>query len=349
MSFLNTVLAELGGFFGLTDWIIMIQNNDYSPLATAHGLIKAVWPVLPALLIFEAIRALWAGSFRARQYRSILLMYICNRAFSLWLSFSVIVFMIGLLTPVAPFSVGISWYGVIYGYVVWELGHFIYHFLAHKVRLFWCLHSTHHAPESMNLFVGHSHFFLEGPYADFIRTSTCILLGVSPPLLILIMAIDGLWGWFVHAGEDIIKDGRLGRLEKWILTPSHHRVHHARNPIYMDRNYCNLLNIWDRIFGTLQHERPEIRPEYGINRRVDSGSFFDTYFGEVVLLAKDVWHAPRLVDKICYVVMPPGWSHTGQHKTAEALRKDFLSRHSDAADQDGQQAAAPLPEPIGRP
>ena len=180
MSFLNTVLAELGGFFGLTDWIIMIQKNDYSPLTTAHGLIKAVWPVLPALLIFEAIRALWAGSFRARQYRSILLMYICNRAFSLWLSFSVMVFMIGLLTPVAPFSVGISWYGVIYGYVVWELGHFIYHFLAHKVRLFWCLHSTHHAPENINLFVGHSHFFLEGPYADFIRTSTCILLGVSP-------------------------------------------------------------------------------------------------------------------------------------------------------------------------
>jgi Fatty acid hydroxylase superfamily len=99
----------------------------------------------------------------------------------------------------------LGWYGLIYGYIVWELGHFIYHYLAHKVRLLWCLHSTHHAPENLNIFVSYSHFVLEQPYADIVRTSICILLGLSPPLLILIMSIDAFWGRFIHVGENILK------------------------------------------------------------------------------------------------------------------------------------------------
>ena len=62
------------------------------------------------------------------------------------------------------------------------------------------------------------------------------------------MFVDGLWGGFIHVGEHMLKDGRLGVAGKYILTPSHHRVHHARNPLYMDTNFCNLLNIWDRVF-----------------------------------------------------------------------------------------------------
>ena len=326
MSFLATLQSEVLAFFGLTDWITMIQSNDYSDLRTANGLFKALAPLLAALLLVEVVRAIWARTFDYRQYRSIALIYAFNRLISTWLSLGAIAFTIGLLIPFAPFSVELTWYGLIYGYIVWELGHFIFHYLAHKVRLLWCLHSTHHAPESMNLLVGHSHFVLEGPYADFVRTSVCILLGLSPPLLILIMTIDGLWGFFVHAGENIIKDGRLGRLNSWILTPSHHRVHHARNPLYLDTNFCNLLNIWDRIFGTLQHERVEVPLEYGIRRDVDVGSFLDIYFGEIVLLTRDIRRAPRFADKIRYLVMPPGWSHTGEHKTAAALRASLDQR-----------------------
>src|SRR3546814_13080396 len=115
----------------------------------------------------------------------------------------------------------------------------------------------------MNLSVTYAHFFLEAPYADVIRTSICILMGVNPPLLFLIMFIDGFWGSFIHIGEDVLKDGRLGLLNKIILTPSHHRVHHARNPLYMDTNFCTLLNIWDKAFGTFQPEKKEIAIEYG--------------------------------------------------------------------------------------
>ncbi|UWX56432.1 sterol desaturase family protein [Maribacter litopenaei] len=196
------------------------------------------------------------------------------------------------------------------------------------MRLFWCLHSTHHAPENMNLSVTYAHFFLEAPYADTIRTTVCILLGVEPAMLFLIMFIDGTYGAFIHVGENMIKDARFGFLNKIMLTPSHHRVHHARNPLYMDTNFCNLLNIRDRVFGTYQEEQPDTKPEYGITREVNSGNFVDVYFGEIIALAKDVIRAPGIKNKLAYIFMPPGWSHTGEHKTSKIVRTNYLAGKS---------------------
>jgi len=173
----------------------------------------------------------------------------------------------------------------------------------------------------MNLSVSFAHFFLEAPYADVIRTSICLIAGVSPPLLFLIMFIDGTWGTFIHIGDNIMKDARLGILNKFILTPSHHRVHHARNPLYMDTNFCNLLNIWDKIFGTHQHEQYDTPVEYGITRKVNHKNFWDVYFGEIVFLARDVKNAPGIKNKFLYIFMPPGWSHTGEHRTAKIIRR----------------------------
>lgn len=329
---LHTLLAplavignELIGFFGIRSWLDMAAHHNYAPLRTWGGFTGAIGPVLPLLLVIEVIRALLHKNFRARDYKVIFLTYVMNRVLGSFISIAALAFCIGLFTPYAIFQSHITWYWLLYGYVVWEFGHFIYHYLAHKVRLLWCLHSTHHAPESMNLFVSQAHFFLEAPYADVIRTSTCILLGVSPPLLFVIMFIDGTWGTFIHAGEHLIRDGRLGVLNKFILTPSHHRVHHARNPLYIDTNFCNLLNIWDRVFGTLQDEHPATPVEYGITRAWKVGNFWDFYFGELVALGKDVWRAPGIRNKLAYLVMPPGWSHTGEHRTAAAIRSTYLA------------------------
>lgn len=330
---LTTLGNELIGFFGIRSWLDMMAHHDYSPLRTYKGFTAAIGPILPLLLVFEIIRALVRKSFKGRDYKVIFMTYVLNRVLGTFISIAAFAFCVGLFTPFAIFQSRITWYWLIYGYVVWEFGHFIYHYLAHKVRLLWCLHSTHHAPESMNLAVSHAHFFLEAPYADVIRTSTCILLGVSPPLLLVIMFIDGTWGMFIHASEHLLRDGRLGFLNRVILTPAHHRVHHARNPLYIDTNFCNLLNIWDRAFGTLQHQQPETPPEYGITRPWHVGSFWDFYFGEIVALGRDVKQAPGIRNKLAYIVMPPGWSHTGKHKTASAVRAEFL-RSADVRPRD---------------
>jgi len=324
MDLWKTIYDEVVGFLGINQMIETFKTGNYDQLLTLHGILSVISPVLPLLLLIELVRGAVYKKFKIEGYKIPFMIYIFNRFISRFLSIAAVAFCIGLFEKYGIIKTTFTWYWLIYGYIIWELSHFVYHFLGHKVRLFWCLHSTHHAPEHMNLTVSYAHFFLEGPYADVIRTSICILLGVNPPLLFFIMFIDGTWGGFIHVGENILKNGRLGFLNRIILTPSHHRVHHAKNPLYMDTNFCNLLNIWDRVFGTFQPERNDVPVQYGITRKMNPNNFLDVYFGEIVYLAKDVIHAPGIKNKLLYIIMPPGWSHTGEHKTAKVTRAEYL-------------------------
>lgn len=324
MNLINILTEEIGAFFSLEGLIGIIQSGDYSSLRTWDGITKAISPLIPFILLLEISVASLNRKIHSGEYRIPLLIYVFNRFAGRFISFGLVAFCIGWLQPLAIFQLSWNWYGFILGYIAWEFAHFIYHYLAHKVRLFWCLHSTHHAPEHMNLSVTYAHFLLEAPYADFIRTSLCILAGVPPEMLFVIMFIDGTWGAFIHIGANVLKDASLGWVGKIILTPSHHRVHHARNPLYMDTNFCNLLNIWDKIFRTYQPEKKEINIEYGITRPINAKNFWDVYFGEIYHLVKDVAQAPGIRNKLLYLVMPPGWSHEGNHKTASSVRKAWL-------------------------
>lgn len=322
-NFFEALYQEIIGFFGFGRLIELFQSGDYSQLLTLHGIMGVIAPIIPLLLFIEIIRSIFYKRFKLEDYKVPFLTFVFNRFVSRFISIAAVAFCIGLFEKHAIFKTSFTWYWFIYGYIIWEFSHFVYHFLAHKIRILWCLHSTHHAPETMNLSVTYTHFFLEAPYADVIRTSICILAGVNPPMLFLIMFIDGTWGAFIHVGENIMKDGRMGFLKKIILTPSHHRVHHARNPLYIDTNYCNLLNFWDRLFGTYIDERKDIPIEYGITRPINANNFWDVNFGEFGALWRDIRHAPGILNKFLYIIMPPGWSHIGDHKTSRIVKQQF--------------------------
>ena len=328
MSVLKSLWNEIVGFFGVNQFIELIQQKDYSIFLTYEGIVALIVPIIPFLIFLELLLGFVYKKPQTKVYKVIFLIYLFNRIVGRFISIGMVAFCIGALQRYALVETSMTWYWFLYGYVVWEFAHFIYHFLAHKVRLFWCLHATHHSPEEMNLSVTHAHFFLEAPYADFIRTSICILMGVEPILLFTIMFIDGTYGAFIHVGENLVKDARFGFLNKFILTPSHHRVHHARNPLYLDTNYCNLLNIWDRIFGTYQEEDPNLEIDYGITRPINSGNFIEVYFGEIIHLGKDVINAPGLLNKLKYIFYPPGWSHQTGYQTAKMIRNTYLERTS---------------------
>jgi sterol desaturase/sphingolipid hydroxylase (fatty acid hydroxylase superfamily) len=326
VELLELLKNEILDFFSIQGLIDLIRSGDYSSLKTWSGITTALAPLVPLIVVVEMAMALLHQKLRFREYKLTLLIYVFNRIVGRFISLGVVAFCIGIFQPLGVIHIGFTWYWLIYAYLVWEFAHFIYHFLAHKVRLFWCLHSTHHAQESMNIAVTYNHFILEAPYADFIRTSICIVLGVDPAMLFMIMFIDGTWGGFIHVGENFMKDARFGFLQHLILTPSHHRVHHARNPLYMDTNFCNLLNVWDRVFRTYQPEDRQLPIEYGITRQINPGNFVDVYFGEIYYLIKDVVAAPGLKNKLLYVLMPPGWNHRGNHKTANVIRNEYLNQ-----------------------
>lgn len=328
MGMLGWIRDQLMDFFGFGPLLEMFASGDYRALSTVDGFGHLLGPIIPLLLVFELVSGLVRRKTKREDYQVPFLLWVVNRFIGAFLTVAVVGFCIGLFNHLALFQAGLTWYGLLYGYVVWEFSHFVYHFLAHKVRLLWCLHSTHHAPVSMNLSVNYAHIFLEGMYADFVRTSICMLLGVSPPLLVLIVIIDNFWGQLIHLGENVLPQGKLGFLFRVVLTPSHHRVHHARNVVYMDTNFCNLLPIWDRVFGTYMEVRDDTRIEYGITRPVKPYSVIDAMLGEFWLLGRDVWHAPGLHNKVLYLLMPPGWSHDGNHHTAKVAKQELLAEQN---------------------
>jgi sterol desaturase/sphingolipid hydroxylase (fatty acid hydroxylase superfamily) len=232
-----------------------------------------------------------------------------------------------LFNNLSLFKINFAWYSWIYAYLVWELSTWVWHYSTHRVRILWCLHSPHHAPEDLTMTTAWVHFFAEGYYTAFVQWFILALLGVQPTMLLAIMSIEVTWGTFIHAGERSLKTGRLGFLKHLIITPSHHRVHHAKNPLYMDTNFCTFLPFWDWLFGTLQPLRDEVKIEYGITRKIDITSFMDFYFGEMRLLFNDVKNEKIFKNKLLYLIKPPGWLPESTEHTAATVRGNFLKEN----------------------
>jgi hypothetical protein len=207
------------------------------------------------------------------------------------------------------------------------LSMWIWHYGAHKVRLLWCLHSPHHAPQNLNMTVAWVHFFAEGYYSALVQAPLLMVFGVEPGMLVVLMGFEVTWGTFIHAGERSFRTGRFGPARFFIITPSYHRVHHGRNPLYMDTNFCSLLPFWDWMFGTLQPLRDEVKLEYGITRDINVTSFVDFYFGEILLLARDVRRARSWRERLAYLFKPPGWAPGDASHTASNVRRSFLAEH----------------------
>lgn len=323
------ILSMLTSFFLLTEMIrLFIKLNPVRNLRSALPEIKHQ---LKSLTFTGKIGFLFNKISETRFIKELLRRYKTNflaKVFNEYISKLFIIFvyieMMPFFQKFALFTVPNAWYGWLYAYLMWELTYWIWHFLGHRVRLFWCLHSPHHAPVEMNLTVAWVHFFAEGYYTAAVQVPLLMLFGVTPEMVAIILVIDGTWGTFIHAGEDAFKNGRLGILEKFLITPSHHRVHHARNPLYMDTNFCVLLPFWDWLFGTLQTEREEVKIEYGITRETIPTSFIDMYFGECILLWKDMRQTTGLTNKLKLLFSPPGWRPESTEHTASAVRKQFL-------------------------
>jgi sterol desaturase/sphingolipid hydroxylase (fatty acid hydroxylase superfamily) len=185
------------------------------------------------------------------------------------------------------------------------------HRLEHFSRLFWAAHVTHHSAEHMNLTVGFRASLMR-PLYDFVFFLPLAFIGFKPIDILLMYSISQIWAVFEHT--EMVR--KLGWLEYIFVTPSHHRVHHASNQKYLDRNMGMVLIIWDRLFGTFQKELPseEYEPiRYGLTKPLANANLFTVIFHEWISIAKDVkrkdigWR-----DKLRYIFGPPGWTHEKQ-------------------------------------
>ncbi|MEO7045881.1 MAG: sterol desaturase family protein [Ferruginibacter sp.] len=202
-----------------------------------------------------------------------------------------------------------------------DLAFYIEHRVDHYCRLFWAVHVTHHSSEEFNLTTGFRSSVFQ-PVYRFIYFVPIAFLGFHPLDIVFMYSITQTYGILVHT--KFIK-----RMPRWFeavfVSPSHHRVHHASNVRYLDKNMGMCLIIWDRMFGTFQEELPTDPIRYGLTKPVDNpDNPLKIIFHEWQSIGKDLRKKTPFLAKIKYMLMPPGWSHDGSTKTAKELRKELV-------------------------
>jgi sterol desaturase/sphingolipid hydroxylase (fatty acid hydroxylase superfamily) len=205
----------------------------------------------------------------------------------------------------------------LYWLVLFLLQDFMYyllHVVDHYTRLFWAVHVTHHSSEQFNFTVAIRSSVFQ-PVYRFVYYLPLAFLGFQPFDILFMYALCQTYGFFVHT-ETV---GKLGFLEWFMVTPSHHRVHHASNPLYLDKNMGMVLIIWDRIFGTFQEETE--KPVYGLTTPLESGSPREVIFGEWEKLFRDLKKSGTLALKWKLILKPPGWSPDKSTLTSHEIRE----------------------------
>jgi sterol desaturase/sphingolipid hydroxylase (fatty acid hydroxylase superfamily) len=194
-----------------------------------------------------------------------------------------------------------------------------HHRLSHEIRILWAAHVNHHSSQTMNLATALRQSWGEQLY-KFFWWLWLPLLGFHPLMMMMMMSISLIYQYWVHT--ELIK--KLPRWFEFLFnTPSHHRVHHASNVRYLDQNHAGILIIWDRLFGTFVEEDEKEKPVYGITKNIHTYNLFKIASHEYIDIWRDVQRAPGLVNKLKYIFMPPGWSHTGPDLRAKTLRKQL--------------------------
>jgi sterol desaturase/sphingolipid hydroxylase (fatty acid hydroxylase superfamily) len=144
---------EIVNFFAIKNFFQIHNSDDYASFHTYEGVVAVIQPILPLLLLLEFVMGMVHKKPQTKVYQTIFLIYLFNRFLGRFIAIIITTVCVGLFQAYASFQTTMTWYWFVYAYVVWEFAHFIYHYLGHKVRLFWCFHSTHHTLEEMNLSV----------------------------------------------------------------------------------------------------------------------------------------------------------------------------------------------------
>ncbi|HSY14825.1 MAG TPA: sterol desaturase family protein [Jatrophihabitantaceae bacterium] len=180
--------------------------------------------------------------------------------------------------------------------VIW----YSYHRMSHRVRLMWAGHQAHHNSQHFNLTTAVRQKW--NPWFELLFWVPLPLLGVPPWMIFTSFSVNLIFQFFVHTE-------RVGTLWGWFEfvfnTPSHHRVHHASDPDYLDRNYAGILIIWDRLLGTYAAETH--RPTYGLTTNIDSYNPFVLQYYEYGAIIRDVRAAAGWRERVGYLLAPPGW------------------------------------------
>jgi sterol desaturase/sphingolipid hydroxylase (fatty acid hydroxylase superfamily) len=209
-----------------------------------------------------------------------------------------------------------GWVAFVLLFIAHEFFHYWAHRISHRVRWFWANHAVHHSSNQMSLAAA----MRLGSFGRLIGIAAfhapLVWLGFPKEAVTATLAVTLMYEFWIHAAWI----PKLGWFEYVFNSPSSHRVHHAANLEYLDKNYGGMLIIFDRLFGTYAAEKSDVKIRYGLVEPELSNNPIKIEFVEWRKLFKDLAAARSLRAIAGHLFMPPGWHSSGQHQTTEALR-----------------------------
>ncbi|WP_374406955.1 sterol desaturase family protein [Pelagerythrobacter sp.] len=225
------------------------------------------------------------------------------------------------------FEIGWVWWAWIACFVLDDLAYYWVHRAGHRVRWFWASHVNHHSSQHYNLSTALRQSWTGAFTLGFAFKLPLVLLGFHPVMIAVVGGFNLIYQFWIHTEA-------IQRMPRWfeavMNTPSHHRVHHATNPRYLDRNYAGVFIVWDRMFGTFETEDGSERIRYGIVKQLGSFNLLHSVFHEWIGMLHDIWRAPWR-HKLSYLLREPGWTHDGSRETSDMIRTRWRERQEAVA------------------
>ena len=216
------------------------------------------------------------------------------------------------------FTIPFVWWAWLILLFAEDFCYYWFHRISHESRLFWASHVVHHSSQKYNLSTALRQTW-SGSFYTFIFWFPLIIIGFHPIMVLVQMSISLIYQYWIHTEL-------INKMPKWFEavfnTPSHHRVHHATNPQYLDRNHAGIFIIWDRLFKTFE---PEVeKPVYGLVTNINTYNPIKIAFLEWKNMLKDFYSSnTSLKNKFKYLIKPPGWKHDGTSILSTDLRKKW--------------------------
>lgn len=221
---------------------------------------------------------------------------------------------------------GAEWWAIWWAwplcFVLDDLKYYWVHRAGHRIRWMWASHVNHHSSQHYNLSTALRQSWTGALTFGFLLALPLVLLGFHPLMIAICGGFNLIYQFWIHTEA-------IRRMPRWfeaiMNTPSHHRVHHATNPRYLDKNYAGVFIVWDRMFGTFEPEVDAEPIRYGIVKQLGSFNLLWAVFHEWIGMLEDIVRAPWR-HKISYLLREPGWSHDGSRETSDMIRDRWHGR-----------------------
>lgn len=289
------------------------------------------WAV-PAFAFFVmaeiiAARAMGRGRYDAKDSAASLIMGLGSEIAPLLGGGAIVLAAFAVVYEYRLLDIPNTWWAVVLCFVLDDLRYYWWHRISHERRWFWASHVIHHSSQHYNLTTALRQTWTGQIISQLLFKTPLILIGFHPAMVLFVGAANLIYQFWIHT--ELIH--QMGPFEWLFNTPSHHRVHHATNPRYLDANYAGTLIIWDRMFGTFIPEDDAEKPRYGIVKNLGTFNPLIISFHEWIGMARDVFRAKSFREVMGYLFGPPGWSPDGSRMTSAMIKERWNRLHRDGA------------------